>query len=123
MIRGKIWFRCAAMHDPVTPVIVRPAVIGWEAKERTVDLQIERAFTGEELVRRMKGWVTVDPQKVIDAIQRYGRLKVLDDRELVVEVETMEDLRRLQEALHEVFGHEMDVELIQEKEVRNTHLG
>jgi hypothetical protein len=111
------------MHDPVTPIVVRPAVIGWEAKGRTVDLQIERAFTGEELVRRMKGWVTVDPQKVIEAIQRYGRLKVLDDRELVVEVETMEDLRRLQEALHEVFGHEMDVELIQEKEVRNTHLG
>jgi hypothetical protein len=103
------------MHDPVTPIVVRPAVIGWEGKERTVELQIERAFTGEELVRRMKGWVTVDPQKVIDTIQRYGRLKVLDDRDLVVEVETMEDFRRLQTALHEVFGREMDIELIQRK--------
>jgi hypothetical protein len=103
------------MHDPVTPVVVRPAAIGWEAKERTVALQIERTFTGEELVRRMKGWVTVDPQKAIDAIQRYGRLKVLDDRDLVVEVETLEDFRKLRTALREVFGHEMDVELIQKR--------
>jgi hypothetical protein len=115
MIRGKIWFRCAAMHDPVTPILVQPAVIGWEAKKRKVELQIERAFTGEELVRRMKGWVTVDPQKAIETVQRYGRLKVLDDRELVVEVETMEDFQKLQKALNEVFGQEMDIELIQKK--------
>ena len=55
MIRAKLWFRCAAMHDPVTPVVVQPAVIGWEAKQRTVELKIERAFNGEELVHRMKG--------------------------------------------------------------------
>ncbi len=115
MIRGKIWFRCAAMHDPVTPIVVQPAVIGWEAKKRKVELQIERAFTGEELVRRMKGWVTVDPKKAIEVVERYGRLKVLDDRELVVEVETMEDFRRLQEALLASFGNEMEAELILKK--------
>ena len=115
MIRGKIWFRCAAMHDPVTPVVVQPAVIGWEAKERKVELKIDRAFNGEELVRRMKGWVTVDPQKAIEIVERYGRLKVLDDRELVVEVETMEDFRRLQEALLASFGNEMEAELILKK--------
>jgi hypothetical protein len=115
MIRGKIWFRCTAMHDPVTPIVVQPAVIGWEAKKRRVETQIERAFNGEELVRRMKGWVTVDPQKVIEVVQRYGRLKVLDDRELVVEIETMEAFQKLQKALNEVFGQEMDIELIQKK--------
>jgi len=115
MIRGKIWFRCAAMHDPVTPIVVRPAVIGWEAKGRTVDLQIERAFTGEELVRRMKGWVTVDPQKVIDAIQRYGRLKVLDERELVIEVEKSEDFQRLQKEVQETFEGEVNVEAISKR--------
>jgi hypothetical protein len=103
------------MHDPVTPIVVRPGVIGWEGKERKVELEIERAFNGEELVRRMKGWITVDPKKAIEVVQRHGRLKVLDDRELVVEVETMEDFRRLEKALNEVFGHEMDVELIQRK--------
>jgi len=110
-----LWFRCAAMHDPVTPVVVQPGLIGWEAKERRVELQIERAFNGEELVRRMKGWVTVDPQKTIEVVQRYGRLKVLDDRELVVEVEKMEDFQKLQKALLEAFGDEIEAELILKK--------
>jgi hypothetical protein len=115
MVRGKLWFRCAAMHDPVTPVVVQPALIGWEAKERKVDLVIERAFNGEELVRRMKGWVTVDPKQVIETVNRFGRLKVLDDRDLVVEVEEMENLLNLQKALQEKFGEEVKVEILQKK--------
>jgi len=115
MIRAKLWFRCAAMHDPVTPVILQPAVIGWEAKKRSVGTQIERAFNGEELVRRMKGWVTADPSKVIEVVNRYGRLKVLDDRELVVEVENREELENLQKALQKAFGSEVDAEAITKK--------
>jgi hypothetical protein len=103
------------MHDPVTPVLVQPALIGWEAKERKVELQIERAFTGDELVRRMKGWVTVDPSKVIEVVNRYGRLKVLDDRDLVIEVEKTEDFRDLQKTLHEAFNQQVDAELILKK--------
>ncbi|MCX8118948.1 MAG: hypothetical protein N3G78_13595 [Desulfobacterota bacterium] len=117
MIRAKLWFRCAAMHDPVTPKIVQPALIGWEAKQRRVDLVIERAFNGEELVRRMKGWVTVDPQKVIDIVKRFGRLAILDESELVVECEKREDLEALQRALEEEFDGEVDVEM---KEKRTT---
>jgi hypothetical protein len=112
MIRAKLWFRCAAMHDPVTPVIVQPALIGWDAKKRKVDLQIERAFNGEELVRRMKGWVTADPSKVIEIVNRSGRLKILDDRDLVVEFEKMEDFDHLQTTLEETFGKEIDLEVI-----------
>jgi hypothetical protein len=115
MIRAKIWFRCAAMHDPVTPIVVQPAVIGWEAKERRVELKIERAFNGEELVRRMKGWVTADPSQVIEVIRQFGRLKILDDRKLVVELERMEDFQNLQKALFETFGKEMEAELILKK--------
>jgi len=111
MIRAKLWFRCAAMHDPVTPVVVQPALIGWEAKQRRVDLQIERAFNGEELVRRMKGWVTVDPSKVIEMVNRFGKMKVLDDRELVIEFEEMRDFENLQKALQETFEKELDIEL------------
>ena len=115
MIRAKLWFRCAAMHDPVTPTIVQPAIIGWEAKQRRVDLQIERPFNGEELVRRMKGWVTVDPDQVIKVVSQYGRLKVLDDQELVIEFEKMEDLQNLQEAFQKAFRGEVDAELIKKK--------
>jgi len=120
MIRAKLWFRCAAMHDPVTPKIVQPALIGWEAKKRSVDLTIDRAFNGEELVRRMKGWVTVDPVKVIDVVKRFGRLKVLDDRELVVEVEKREDLQALDKALNETFGNEVNVDEIVKSSARNA---
>jgi len=112
MIRAKLWFRCAAMHDPVTPRIAQPALIGWEAKKRRVDLTIERAFNGEELVRRMKGWVTTDPLKVIETIRPYGRLKVLDDRELVVEMEKPENFEDLQKTLAERFNGEVDIEAI-----------
>ena len=110
MIRAKVWFRCAAMHDPVTPIIVQPAIVGWEAKKRNVDLQIERAFNGEELVQRMKGWITIDPKTFIETVSRYGKLKVLDERELVVEVEGTEDMQQLQKAIQEKFGGEVDIE-------------
>src|SRR4030067_3564771 len=115
MIRAKIWFRCAAMHDPVTPIVLQPAIIGWEAKKRRVGTQIERAFNGEELVHRMKGWITVDPKEVIKVVNQYGRLKLLDDRELVVEVEKMEDIQKLQNVLQETFEGEVDVGVISKR--------
>ncbi|MFC1884466.1 hypothetical protein ACFL2O_06835 [Thermodesulfobacteriota bacterium] len=110
MIRAKLWFRCAAMHDPVTPTILKPAVIGWEAKERNVELTIERAFTGEELVRRMKDWVTVDVKKVIETVNRFGRFKVLDEKELVVEIEDDADFEKLNDALSDQFSDQLNVE-------------
>jgi len=115
MVRAKLWLRCAAMHDPVTPTLVRPAVVGWEAKRRRVDLTIERPFSGEELLRRMKGWVTTDPGEVIEVVKRYGRLKVLDERELVVEFERQDTLEKLQADLAETFKGEVDVESMERK--------
>lgn len=110
MIRAKLWFRCAAMHDPVTPVIVQPAVIGWEAKRRKVDLTIERPFKGDELVMRMKGWVTTDVKEVIDVVKKHGYLKVLDDRDLVVEMETERDFGNLIRDLETHFQDQVDLE-------------
>ncbi len=112
MIRSKLWFRCAAMHDPVTPVIVSPAVLGWEAKERNVALTIERAFKGEELVLRMKDWVTVDVKEAIEVVKRYGMIKVLDERDLVVEMETEEAFEKLEKALSDRFDDQLDLERI-----------
>ena len=112
MIRTKLWFTCAAMHDPVTPVMVKPALIGWDAKKRDVELTIERAFKGDELVLRMQGWVTVDVKRVIEIVKRYGFLKVLDERDLVVEVETEKDLEALNGELLKNFGDQLDLETI-----------
>jgi len=112
MIRAKIWFRCAAVHDPISPILVHPAIIGWEAKQRQIDLTIERAFKGDELLRRMKGWITVDPSKVIEVINEFGRLKVLDDRELVVEMEDRKIFENLKKNLSSTFGDQIDIERI-----------
>jgi len=110
MIRAKLWFTCAAMHDPVTPIIVKPSVLGWKAKKRDVELTIERAFTGEELVLRMKGWVTADEKQVIEIMKSYGYLKVLDEQDLVVEMETEEDYEKVTRALQEKCGSEVFLE-------------
>jgi hypothetical protein len=93
-------------------VVARPALISWEAKYRQIDLVIERAFKGDELVRRMKGWITVDPAKVIEIVGRFGRLKVLDDRELVIEMEDESSFEELKKSIDEAFGDQVDVELI-----------
>jgi len=94
---------------------VQPALIGWEAKERTVPLTIERSFTGEELIRRMKGWITTDPAKVIEVVKEFAKMKVLDDSELVLEMEHQEKYERLERALENAFGDEVDIELRQKK--------
>jgi len=110
MIRTKLWFTCAAMYDPVTPIIVKPSVLGWKAKRRDVELTIERAFTGEELVLRMKGWVTTDVKHVIEIIKPYGYIKVLDEEDLVVEVESEEDYEKLISVLKEKFSDQVFLE-------------
>jgi hypothetical protein len=112
MIRARIWFRCAAVFDPVSPVQVSPATLGWEARTRKVDLVIERSFSGEELLKRMKGWITVDPAAVIEVVKQHGRLKVLDDRVLVVEVENRSAYESLKQSLTERFPDKVDLEAL-----------
>jgi GTP:adenosylcobinamide-phosphate guanylyltransferase len=100
------------MHDPVTPVLVKPALIGWDAKKRDVELTIERAFKGDELVMRMKGWVTVEVKKAVEVINRYGYLKVLDEQDLVVDVETEEDYDKLNKELEKEFKDQLNLERV-----------
>ena len=115
MERAMLWFKCAAMHDPVRPVVKKPAVVGWEAKQRRVDLVIERSFRGDELLSRMKGWVTVDVDLATEIINQYGRLKILDDYDLVVETRDKADMEALADKLAGAFGEEAWVEPIEKK--------
>ena len=112
MIRARLWFRCAAMHDPVTPVIIKPAVIGWDAKKRQIDLTIDRTFKGDELVSRMKGWVTINVKEVIGVVKKHGYLKLLDERDLVVETETEDIYLQLTQDLRDHFQDQVDLEKI-----------
>ncbi len=110
-----LWMKCAAMHDPVRPVLERPACIGWEAKQRKVDLVIERPFTGTELLRRMKGWVTADVVQVTNLITQYGKLRVLNERDLIVETQNMEDMETISREFAQAFGEEVWIEVMQKK--------
>jgi hypothetical protein len=110
--RAILWFKCAAMHDPVRPVIKRPAAIGWEAKKRKIDLVLERPLRGEELLGRMKGWFTADVMRVIDIVRKHGRLTLLDDYDLVVETKDTEAMETLALELAGAFGGEAWIETI-----------
>ena len=89
-----------------------PAVIGWKAKQRQVDLVIERSFQGEELLRRTKGWFTADVYQVIDTIQQHAKSKVLDGYDLVVETTSQPELETLSQKLKAELGPEVWVEPI-----------
>ena len=117
MERAMLWFKCAAMHDPVRPVIKRQAVVGWEAKHRKVDLTIEGPLKGDELLKRMNGWFTADVYAAIEVFGRFGKLKVLDDADLVVETKDMEGMKQLQKHLADAFGDEVWVELMARKKL------
>ncbi|MBW6486585.1 MAG: hypothetical protein K0B01_10610 [Syntrophobacterales bacterium] len=112
MERALIWFKCAALHDPVRPVMKKPALIGWEAKKRDVQLVIERPFRGDELLLRMKGWFTADVENAIAIFKQYGSLRVLNDYDLVIEAKNMAELDALSRKLQEAFGEEVWVEHI-----------
>jgi len=94
------------------PILVQPAVIGWKGLNRRIDLTIEREFTGAELVGRMKGWITIDPKKAVEILERYGRLKCFETGELVVEVEDEEAIAGLQDDLVAAFGDQCHIEPI-----------
>ncbi|MEW5909725.1 MAG: hypothetical protein AB1659_08000 [Thermodesulfobacteriota bacterium] len=115
MERALLWFKCAAVHDPVRPVLRKPAIIGWEAKNRRIDLTIERPFKGDELLRRMKGWVTADVTILIEMVNRFGRLKLLDDQTLVVETEDRLKMEALSKALSETFREEAWIEWVRKE--------
>ncbi len=112
MERALLWFKCAAMHDPVRPVIKKPAVLGWEAKQRRVDLVIERPLRGNDLLKRMKGWFTADVYQVVDIIKPHAKLKLIDEIDLVVETNTLTDMQALTKSLIEAFGEEVWIEAV-----------
>ena len=109
-MKAKLWFKCAAMHDPVCPKILSPCLITWEAKYRDVEVVIERKLKGDELVRRMKGWVTVEPEEVIEIVNIYGNFVVDEKGELFVEIDNNENFELLKNELSKKFGEEIIIE-------------
>ncbi len=109
MIRLRLFGRCRIYHDPVSPVLRAPAQVGWDAWFRTIDLVTPQKLKGEELLRRTKGWWTVDPSKILPVVEQYGRLVVGDGGELMVEFESETEAEKLSLALKEAFGNQVQL--------------
>ena len=109
MIKVRLFGRCRIYHDPVAPVLRAPAQIGWEAWYRSIDLVTPQPLKGEELLRRARGWWTVDPTEVAEIVKRYGRLVIGDGGELMVELKDEDGLKGLSGALAERFGDQVQL--------------
>lgn len=107
MIRLRLFGRCRIYHDPVSPVLRAPAQIGWDAWFRSIDLVTPRRLKGDELLRRTRGWWTVEPNHVAGIIHKYGRLVVGEGGELMVELEDEKTAEELSAALSERFGDQV----------------
>ena len=107
MIRLRLFGRCRIYHDPVTPVLRAPAQIGWEAWFRSIDLVTPQKLKGKELLQRTRGWWTVDPDHVVEMVERHGRLVVGEAGELLVEFQDEKTAKALSDALTERFGDQV----------------
>ena len=109
MIRLRLFGRCRIYHDPVTPVLRAPAQIGWEAWFRTIDLVTSRRLKGKELLMRTRGWWTVEPEEVAEAVEQHGRLVTGEEGELMVEFSDQKSVDALSQSLSERFGEEVSL--------------
>ena len=109
MIRTRLFGRCRIYHDPVSPVLKAPAQIGWDAWFRSIDLVTPQPLKGDELLKRTRGWWTVEPNEVADVVKQFGRLVVGDGGELMVELPDEKAVDALSKALAERFGDQVQV--------------
>jgi hypothetical protein len=93
----------------VSPVLKTPAQVGWDAWYRTIDLVTPQKLKGEELLRRTKGWWTVEPSLIAEVVKKHGRLVVGDGGELMVEFEDEKTAEALANALAGKFGDQVQL--------------
>jgi hypothetical protein len=86
-----------------------PAHIGWDAWFRSIDLVTQQPLKGEELLRRTRGWWTVEPNEVAEVVKKSGRLVVGERGELMVEFEDEKAAEVLSLALKERFGDQVQL--------------
>jgi hypothetical protein len=109
MIHVRLFGRCRIYHDPVSPVLKAPAQVGWDAWFRNIDLVTSQPLKGEELLRRTRGWWTVEPNDVAEVVRKFGRLVVGTNGELLVELPDRENMEALASALRERFEDQVQL--------------
>ncbi len=109
MIRLRLFGRCRIYHDPVSPVLLAPAKIGWKAWFRNIDLVTPQPLKGEELLLRTRGWWTVEPRDVAEVVKKYGRLVVGEEGELMTEFADQNAVEALSAELKERCGDQVQL--------------
>jgi hypothetical protein len=109
MIRTRLFGRCRIYHDPVSPVLKAPAQVGWDAWFRSIDLVTPQPLRGEELLKRTRGWWTVEPNEIAEVVKQFGRLVVGDGGELMIELADENAASGLAKALTERFGDQVQI--------------
>jgi len=107
MIRLRLFGRCRIYHDPVSPVLKAPADIGWASWFRDIDLVTPRKLKGKELLMRTRGWWTVEPERVADVVEKFGKLVVGERGELMVETENEATAESLSLELYRHFSDQI----------------
>lgn len=107
MIRLRLFGRCRIYHDPVSPVLLAPAQIGWKAWFRSIDLVTPQNLKGEELLQRTRGWWTVEPKDVAEVVKKHGRLTVGEEGDLMAEFDSQNAAEALSAELKEHFGNQV----------------
>jgi hypothetical protein len=62
---------------------------------------------GEELLLRTRGWWTVEPKEVAEAVKKHGRLITGEKGELMVEFTDPKSVEQLSADLSERFGDQV----------------
>jgi len=109
VIRLRLFGRCRIYHDPVSPVLRAPAQVGWTAWFRDIDLVTPQKLKGEELLKRTRGWWTVEPNEIAEVVKMFGRLVVGDQGELMVEFADEKAAADLAASLKERFGEKVQL--------------
>lgn len=109
MTRLRLFGRCRIYHDPVSPVMRAPARIGWDAWFRSIELETPQPLKGEELLRRTRGWWTVEPNDVAEVVKHHGVLLVGEGGELLVECADDGAAEALARELAERFGDQVQL--------------
>jgi hypothetical protein len=107
MIKVRLFGRCRIYHDPVSPVLRTPVQIGWDAWYRSIDLVTPQPLKGEELLRRTRGWWTVEPEDVAALVKKHGKLVVGEGGELMVACDDEQSLANLRQELSDLFGDQV----------------
>lgn len=106
-MRLRLFGRCRIYHDPVSPVLKEPAVIGWDAWFRDIDLVTSRKLKGRELLMRTRGWWTVEPSKIGGIVEKHGKVVVGEEGELMVELADDRAAEVLSDELKRNFGDQV----------------